>query len=156
MSKREVFIANQKKIDELNEQANSIRDASYKLEVVNLDIIPQLIEEEQILNGTTWELKTNRRNPYLEYYGSKTDACMIKLTELAWDGYHSSFTFEKGIDMEFDDVVSLQFDDLKKIPAFVKRMGIIIEPRQIKENLQKLKKDALVLEIICHQLQLVV
>lgn len=156
MSKREDFAINQSKILELNSQADSIRDTSYERETANQALVPQIIEEEKLLNGSTWVLKTGRHSPYLEYLGSIKDEEMSKIVELTCNSYHSSFVFEKGIEIFFDDSrVSLQFDDLKQIPMFIKKMGIIIDIAPIRAALQKLRKDSLVLEMICHQLQLI-
>lgn len=157
MSKREEFTANQLKIEELNGQSDELREQSYQLEEQNQLLVKGIIEEERLLDGTEWRIKPNGKSVYLEYAGSLRDEIIAKLVELTWHGYHSSFDLGDDVDLRFDDSrVSLYFDDIRVIPSFMRRSGIVIDTTQIQGMLAKLKKDALALEMICHQLQLAV
>jgi len=157
MSKREKFTANQLKMEELNGQADELREQSYQIEDENRLLGKGIIEEERLLEGTNWRIKPNGKSVYLEYYGSLQDPGVAKIVELTWHGYHSSFDLGDDVELRFDDSrVSLYFDDIKAIPSFMRRSGIIVDAIQIQEMLAKLKKDALALEMICHQLQLAI
>jgi hypothetical protein len=157
MSKREEFTANQLKIEELNSQSDELLEQSYQLEEQNRLLVKGIIEEERLLDGTEWRIKPNGKSVYLEYAGSLRDEIIAKLVELTWHGYHSSFDLGDDVDLRFDDSrVSLYFDNIRVIPSFMRRSGIVIDATQIQGMLAKLKKDALALEMICHQLQLAV
>jgi len=157
MSKREEFTANQLKIEEINGQADELREQSYQLEEINRLLVKGIIEEENLLEGTNWRIKPNGKSVYLEYSGSLRDPEIAKIVELTWHGYHSSFDLGDDVELRFDDSrVSLYFDDIKVIPSFMRRSGIVVDAAQVQGMLAKLKKDALALEMICHQLQLAI
>jgi hypothetical protein len=155
ISAREQLKLNEKKVEELNKQADDLHKIAYDLEKDSSAVIAKLIDEEKILAGTTWELVPGKKTTHLEFTGNFKSPEISKVFELTWNGYHSSFVMADGIDLYYDDYrVSIQFDDLKLVAPFIKKMEIILDMSSIRDNLQKMRRDLSALEMICHQLQL--
>lgn len=154
---REQLKLNEQQVEELNKQADELRESAYSLERESSNLIAQLIEEDKMLAGTSWELVASKKSAYLEFQGNLKSPEMQKIFEITWNGYHSSFVLGEGIDLYYDDSrISIQFDDLKLVAPFIKKMEIVLDTSSIRDDLHKMRRDLAALEMICHQLQLMV
>jgi len=155
MSFREELTINQRKIKDLDTKISDASEVIYNLETINLSLKASILEEEQLLANSKWYLKAGKTLPYLEYQGSVKDELMVKVFDLICNGFHCSFYFSEKVHMQFDDnKVTLQFEDPNDIIKFVNKFKIVINGDLIKDALRRIKKDALAIEMICHQLQL--
>jgi hypothetical protein len=157
ISDRDQLKINEQKVEEFNKQADELRASAYSLEKDSCNLISILIEKEKMLAGTSWELIVNKKSANLEFQGNLKSPEMQKIFELTWNGYHSCFTLNDGIDLYYDDSrISIQFDELKLVAPFIKKMEIVLDASGIRDDLHKLRRDLSALEMICHQLQLMV
>ncbi len=155
MNKRDQLLTLKNQIQKIENNISNLQNESYELRDKRDTIASEVILEENLLEGTTWEIESFEGRTYLTYKGNIRDAEFAQVADLTWSGWHSWFSLEEGIQIRFDDsVASLHFDDPKLLVPFAKRHKIIVSGQQIVDRLRELKREASALEAINHQFNL--
>jgi hypothetical protein len=140
-------------VSDLEDRSANLQVDAWSLRQERDELIAQLILEEKMLAGTTWDLALGdiTNLSYNETVKGELDG-IKKLIRTDW---HSSFELEEGVDLHFDDSeVSLIFKDPKQVLSFIKKNGLIIGGTKVADRLNHLKREVAALEIVCHQFNL--
>jgi hypothetical protein len=149
-----------KRIDEMDERSSELGHQAWEMRRRREELIAQLILEEDLLSGSTWDVELGNyaasSGTYLNYTGRLQDgSTMKKVVDLARDDYHSTFDLTEGVTVRFDDNdITLTFKEGRMILPFVQKYGLVINGTSIQDKLAKLKRDVAALELVCHQLKL--
>jgi hypothetical protein len=145
-------------IDENHKKAEDYHQLAYDLEDKINKVISSIIVEEEILAGTRWELRSNKvGEPHLEYVGKHTDQAFKQIKELINDGYYSNFPFEEEVHLQFEDGgMNIFFSDSSRVKIYIEKLKLIVDFSPIKGSVNKLRKDLMTLEMLCHQLNITV
>lgn len=149
---------NKSKIELINasitELDKNINEALDKVEVLRQEgsaLMIQIIEEEQLLKNTTWELDVIHKT-YLSYCGSKKDLVFKPISDLCANIWHTWIDVEDGIQLRFDDEnVSLHFDEVRTILPFVNKHKLKINGKNVSDKIRILKHEISTLEQLIHR-----
>ncbi len=138
-------------IKKIDLEIDSMMDNLSQLHTKKCDLFSQILEEEQLLKNSEWNLKHDP-NLNLEYDGKKNDVIMQTFSKWLPDERLTWIDLEDGIQLRFnEDYVYLYFDDSKMILPFVNKHNIKIKGANITNKLLSLKREVAALEKICHQ-----
>ena len=153
MSIREKIASLSTEIAALEDHAANLQVDAWTLRQERDELTAQLILEEKMLAGTTWELALGDITNLS--YSETTPGEMDKLKEVIRKDWHSTFELEEGVELRFDDSdVSLTFKDPKQVISFIRKNELIIGGAKVSDRLNNLKREVAALEIVCHQFNL--
>lgn len=148
------------RIELLSEQVKDLEDRSANLQVdawtlrqERDELIAQLILDEKMLAGTTWDLALGdiTNLSYKETNPGELEG-IKSLIRVDW---HSTFELEEGVELHFDDgEISLIFKDPKQVLSFIRKNELIIGGAKVADRLNNLKREVAALEIVAHQFNL--
>jgi hypothetical protein len=153
MSVREKIASLTTEISALEDRAANLQVDAWALRQERDELIAQLILDEKMLAGTTWELALGdiTNLSYSETVPGELDT----IKSLIRTDWHSSFELEEGIELHFDDSeVSLIFKDPKQVLSFLRKNKLIIGGNKVADRLNHLKREVEALEIVSHQFNL--
>jgi hypothetical protein len=138
-------------IKEKEYASNDLTMEAFKLRGERELLVAKMIQNDQLMADTNWELRLDGGSTlYLEYRdppGGKMDV----VASFANSDYHSWFDLEDGIRLQFDDNdLSISFKEPKQLMPFVKKNKMKVTGSGILDRLAKLKREASVLEEVCH------
>ena len=137
----------------LEEHATNLQVEAWNLRQQRDELTAQLILEEKMLEGTTWEMPLGdvANLTYIEVNKGELD----KVRELCRKDWHATFELEPGVSIRFDDSeVNLTFEEPKQVLPFLRKNGLIISGSKVADRLSHLKREVAALETICHQFNL--
>lgn len=140
-------------VKDLEERSANLQVDAWSLRQERDELIAQLILEEKMLAGTTWDLALGdiTNLSYSETVPGELD----KMKALIRTDWHSSFELEEGVELHFDDSeVTLTFKDPKQVLSFIKKNGLAIGGNKVADRLNYLKREVAALEIVTHQFNL--
>jgi hypothetical protein len=119
-------------------------------------LIKELIEEENLLDSTTWELfvTSSGSGMYLQYSEGNEEK-ISELSKLCFSSWHDSFELQTGVTLHFDDgVYTLHAADPGQLKSFAVNHNFIITARDIGNQIKRLSRQLNVLQEVCHQFNL--
>lgn len=134
---------------ELSLEENGLRESRSLL-------IKELIEEENLLDSTTWELfvTSSGSGMYLQY-SEGNDEKITEISKLCFSSWHDSFELQTGVTLHYDDgVCTLHATDPGQLKSFAVNHNFIITARDIGNQIKKLSRQLNVLQEVCHQFNL--
>lgn len=158
MSKREDLENITKVVNENHQKADEYQQAASCLEAKISEAISAIILEEELLSDSHWNLKSHKTGaPYLEYAGKNSDRCFKAIRELVKDSYHNNYPFEHDVNFQFEDGgMNIYFPDISWIKYYIDTLKLIVDCSPVKGTVIRLRKDLMVLEMLCHQLDITV
>lgn len=119
-------------------------------------LIKELIEEENLLNSTTWELfVTNSSGSMYLQYSEGNEEKISELSKLCFSSWHDSFELQTGVTLHFDDgVYTLHAADPGQLKSFAVNHKFIITAKDIGNQIKRLSRQLNVLHEVCHQFNL--
>jgi hypothetical protein len=122
-------------------------------------LIKDIIEEENLLDSTTWELfvTNSSSSMYLQYAkGTKGNEEKIsELRKLCFHSWHDSFELQDGITLHFDDgIYTLHAADPGQLKSFAMNHNFFITAKDIGNQVKRLSRQLNVLQEVCHQFNL--
>ncbi len=141
-------------IKTLEDKSNEMNREIFDLHGARNAVLLKIIEEEQIIKDTEWEIKLSSDKVYLEYTGTRSEQSgpIHDLSEMVGGSWHSSCEFEEGINLYFDDnIVTLRFKENNMIMPFAKKHGFKLVGSGIVIEVQKINRKAKQLEALIHQ-----
>lgn len=136
----------------LNQVISDSTEDMYKLQNESGELLIEVIQDEQLLKDSIWEIDYFSEHIFLKYSGNRNDAIIVSISALCSESFHSWLELESGIQLRFDDdEVSLHFDEAKSVLPFSKKHHIKITGSNITDKLQKLKRESSALEQLIHQ-----
>ena len=156
MTKREEIKKLVSDSKELSDKINELNDKMYIIDDMMYSLVKEILLEEDILAGTEWKLRITRSGIAisLEFIGSRE--AMKPIQELVfWTDYNCTIDFEPGVNISIGDTsIIISFNNVKKIPSYIKTLKLNVNTDSLKNSLAIVKKESLDLEIVCHQLQI--
>lgn len=140
-------------ITALEDHSANLQVEAWSLRQHRDELTAQLILDEKMLEGTTWEMALGdvTNLTHIEVIKGELD----KVKELCRKDWHATFELEPGVSLRFDDnEVSLSFEEPKQVLPFLRKNGLIISGSKVADRLSSLKREISALETICHQFNL--
>jgi hypothetical protein len=147
MTPREEYQALLPKIKDIEERAGNLRVEEGLANEKREDLIRVIINDEKLLQLTSWVLDWQQEELVLLAEADVRNPKIAALQKLCWNGWHSSFELEDGIDLYFDDSkISIGFQDSSRAPLFIRSSGLVINRKQLHQRELELKKQLCALE----------
>lgn len=155
MSKREqLTIINQallkldEKQTELSLEESGLRESRHLL-------IKEIIEEENPLDSTKWELFVGTNVGMFLQYIEGNEEEINEFHKLCFHSWHDTFEIQDGITFHFDDgTYTLHSPDPGQLKSFAVNHNFIIITKDIGDKIKKLSRQLNVLQEVCHQFNL--
>ena len=156
MSKREQVTIIDQELLKLDEKQTALSLEESGLRESRSLLIKELIEEENLLDSTTWELfvTSSGSGMYLQYSEGNEEK-ISELSKLCFSSWHDSFELQTGVTLHFDDgVYTLHAADPGQLKSFAVNHNFIITARDINNQIKRLSRQLNVLQEVCHQFNL--
>lgn len=161
----DLHMSYRKDLDKLNtvinshdNEINKMVEELSKFQIQKNDLIIKIIEDENILKNSKWDLEAAARGmPKLIYSGKADDPLMEDIHNMLG---HDNFCWldidsAQGIQLQIEGTdVQLSFDHSKTILPFVKKHGLKISGTNVTDKLLALKREVNAIEQLVHQFAL--
>lgn len=156
MSKRDQVTIIDQELLKLDEKQTALSLEESRLRESRSLLIKELIEEENLLDSTTWELfVTNSSGSMYLQYSEGSEEKISELSKLCFSSWHDLFELQTGVTLHYDDgVYTLHAADPGQLKSFAVSHNFIITAKDIGNQIKKLSRQLNVLQEVCHQFNL--
>jgi len=139
-------------ISKLNNSIDKMVDEIATLQATGSDLVTLIIEEENLLKDSIWNIRHRHHGIFLDYAGSYDDSILKSFTKLCNDSSNAWIDMENGIQLRIDeDYVSFYFDESKMLLPFANKHKMKLIGNNLTSELQALKREYSALEKLIHQ-----
>lgn len=155
MTNRSKLAKLNKSVKDLNKSVDETIDKISTIQLECSELILKILEDENLLKNSVWEMKCVHDRVYLEFFGNASDESFAPIKKLFSDNFHSWLELEDGIRLRIDEeIISLHFDETKMALPFVNKHQLKIIGKNVSDKLHSLKREIDALEKLTHQFSL--